>query len=160
VLRPFGLNIRQGFTDNLPLPDASASVVVCNNVLLIVPREKIAASLREIHRVARAGARIYLGEIPFAPQRDPVPPLKSRGELLSHLYRKNGLRTWAGMLRRMAWDQIRGVPFVLNPGTAISFWAPPEEFIAMAHANGLELVRYWKHSFPEGRNNYLFRKPQ
>jgi ubiquinone/menaquinone biosynthesis C-methylase UbiE len=159
VLRRVGLTARQGFTDALPIPDASASVVVCNNVLLIVPREKIPASLREIYRVSKPGARIFVGEIPFAAQQDPVPPVNSRGELLSHLYRNNGVRTWFGMMRRMAWQQLRGTSFVLNSGTAISFWAPADEFIAMGQAAGLQFVRYWRHSFPATRNNYLFRKP-
>jgi len=158
LLRRYGLNARQGLSDNLPLPDASASVVACNSVLLVVPKEKIAPSLREIYRIAKPGARIFIGEIPFIV---PPPPQQfaSRGELLSHLYRKDGLRAWLGMLRRMVWWQIVGARPVLNSGTAISFWATAEEFIAMARAAGLELFRYWQHDHPETRNNYLLRKP-
>lgn len=52
LLRPAGFRVRQGLTNQLPVGDASASVVVCNNVLLVVPREKIPASLREIYRIA------------------------------------------------------------------------------------------------------------
>jgi ubiquinone/menaquinone biosynthesis C-methylase UbiE len=159
VLRRFGLNARQGLTDQLPLADASASVVVCNNVLLIVPREKIPASLREMARVARPGARIFIGEIPFVETPDPMPKFKTRTELLSHLYRQHGLRTWFGMVRRMAWWQLTGAPPVVHAGTAVSFWAPAEEFIAMAQAAGLEFVDRWQHEKPNTRNDYLFRKP-
>ena len=158
LLRRFGINVKQGFTDQLPVPDASASVVVCNNVLLIVPREKIAASLREIYRVAKPGARVFLGEIPYVQTSDPTPQFNTHGELLAHLYRKHGLRTWFGMVRRMAWWQLTGAPPVVHPGTAVSFWAPPEEFIAMAEQAGLRLVRYWQLEHIETRNNYLFRK--
>jgi SAM-dependent methyltransferase len=35
VLRHFGLNVRQGYTDHLPVADETASVIVCNNVLLM-----------------------------------------------------------------------------------------------------------------------------
>jgi SAM-dependent methyltransferase len=59
VLRRIGLNAHQGLTNHLPVPDVCASVVVCNNVLLVVPREEIPASLREIHRIAKSGARIF-----------------------------------------------------------------------------------------------------
>lgn len=159
VLHRFGLNARQGFTDQLPLVDASASVVVCNNVLLIVPRERIPASLREIVRIAKPGARIFLGEIPFVQTPDPMPQFKTRAELLSHLYRERGLRTWFGMVRRLAWQQISGAPAVVYAGTAVSFWAPAEEFIAMVKTAGLELVAYWQHERPNTRNDYLFRKP-
>jgi hypothetical protein len=44
--------------------------------------------------------------------------------------------------------------------TAHSFFAPPEEFIGMASAAGMEHVRYWRHDYPNTRNNYLFRKPK
>jgi ubiquinone/menaquinone biosynthesis C-methylase UbiE len=101
--RRTGLNGKQEFTEQLPVPDESASVVVCNNVLLVVPRQKIAASLREIHRIAKPGARIFLGEIPFVETRDPTPQVTSRREMLSFLYRERGLRAWSGMLRRMAY---------------------------------------------------------
>jgi ubiquinone/menaquinone biosynthesis C-methylase UbiE len=57
VLRRAGLNVKQGVTEQLPVPNESASVVVCNNVLLVVPRQKIAASLREIHRIDTAACR-------------------------------------------------------------------------------------------------------
>lgn len=80
IVRRLGVDAHQGFTDSLPLDDESASVVVCNNVLLIVPREKIPASLREIYRVAKPGARVLIGEIPFEPgprpNRNSPPPEK------------------------------------------------------------------------------------
>jgi ubiquinone/menaquinone biosynthesis C-methylase UbiE len=158
LLLRFGLEARQAFTDKLPLPDQYASVIVCNNVLLVVPREKIPASLEEIHRIAKPGARIYLGEIPFLQPADPTPTFNTRCETLAYLYRKHGLRTWFGMLRRMTWWVLRGQPAVLRPGTAISFFAKPHEFIAMGQEAGLEFVRYWQHNDPDTRNNYLFRK--
>jgi ubiquinone/menaquinone biosynthesis C-methylase UbiE len=160
LLRRTGLNVRQGLTDRLPVPDASASVVVCNSVLLVVPREKIPASLREICRIAKPGARIFIGEIPFAEYIDPTPRFNTRRETLSYLYRKHGLRTWFGMLRRMAWEQITGKPVVIQAGTAISFFAPPEEFLSLAKDAGLEIVRYWQSDYPKTRNNYLLRKPE
>src|SRR5580704_11187852 len=158
VLRRSGLNVKQGFTDRLPLDDESASVVVYNNVLLVVPREKIPASLREIHRIAKPGARIFVGEIPFVPNPPPDPRFETKRETLSYLYRTHGLRTWFGMLRRMAYWTLTGEPAVIRDGTAISFYAPPEEFIPMAQAAGLQLVRYWQHDNPNTRNNYLLRK--
>jgi ubiquinone/menaquinone biosynthesis C-methylase UbiE len=158
LVRRTGVDVRQGLSDQLPLADASASVVVCNNVFLIVPREKIPASLREIARIAKPDARIYIGEIPFAQPNDPTPNFDTRRELLSYLYRKHGLRTWFGMFRRMIWWQITGKPPVILPGTAVSFFATPEEFTTMAEAAGLEAVRHWRHHDPDTRNNYLFRK--
>ena len=159
LVRKTGLDVRQAFSDDLPLPDESASVVVCNSVLLIIPREKIPVTLREMSRVAKPGARIFIGEIPFVPQKDPTPQFTSGREMLSYLYRKHGFRTWFGMLRRMAWWRLTGKPVVNTPGTAVSFYATAEEFIAMAKEAGLEIVQHWQHEDPSDRNNYLFRKP-
>ncbi|MGA8763835.1 MAG: class I SAM-dependent methyltransferase, partial [Candidatus Sulfotelmatobacter sp.] len=53
VLRRSGLEAKQGLADHLPLADECASVIVCNNVLLVVPRERVPASLSEIHRIAK-----------------------------------------------------------------------------------------------------------
>ena len=159
LVRKTGVDVRQGLTDHLPLPDESASVIVCNSVLLVVPRERIPASLGEIYRIAKPGARIFIGEIPFAEAKDPTPHFSRRREALSWMYRKRGLRTWFGMLRRMAWRQITGTPAVIRPGTSISFFAGPEEFAALTKTAGLEVVDYWQHVYPSNRNNYLLRKP-
>lgn len=158
LVRKTGVDVRQGLSDRLPLPDASASVVVCNGVLLIVPRENIAASLREIHRIAKPGARIFIGEIPFAEKADPTPQFKSRREVLDYAYRSGGVRAWIGMLRRMAWWALTGRPAIIRPGTAISFFASPEEFAALAKEAGLEVVRWWQHDKPNTRNNYLLQR--
>lgn len=156
--RQFGFNVKQGLTDQLPLPDQCASVIVCNSVLLVVPHERIPASLREMHRIAKPGARIYVGEIPFVKPPDPSPKFATRTEMLSFLYRQHGFRTWFGMFRRMAYWQLTGKPAVINSGTATSFWAVPKEFIALAEAAGLQTLRYWQHEDPNTRNNYLLRK--
>lgn len=160
LLRDAGLNARQGLSHQLPLPDKSASVVVCNNVLLVVPRERISASLREISRVARWDARIFIGEIPSGEQTDPTPHFSTRGELLSHLLHKQGVRAWLGMMRRMAWWQLTRQEVIVRPGTAVSFFATPEEFASLAYEAGLEVVRCWQCDHYKTRNNYLLRKLQ
>ena len=54
-----------------------------------------------------------------------------------------------------AWSSYNAIR--LEP---VSFWAAPEEFIALAEAAGLETVRYWRHEDPNTRNNYLLRKSE
>lgn len=53
LLRTAGLDVKQAHSDSLPLPDRSASVVVCNSVLHIVPAEQIPARLRELQSLRR-----------------------------------------------------------------------------------------------------------
>jgi ubiquinone/menaquinone biosynthesis C-methylase UbiE len=158
VVRRLGLKVLPGLTDKLPLADESASVVVCNSVLLVVPRDRIPASLREIHRIAKPRARVYLGEIPYVAGRGPEQQSKGAWETLSDLYRKHGFRTWLGMLRRMIYWKLTGRPMIIYDGAAISFHASPEEFIALAERAGLRLIRYWQHEWPNTRNNYLFSR--
>jgi ubiquinone/menaquinone biosynthesis C-methylase UbiE len=159
IVRGLGLPVRQGLTDQLPLPDESASVVVCNSVLLVVPREKIPGSLREIYRVGKPGARIYIGEIPLEPGPPPEPEFATARETLDYIYRKLGLRAWLGMLRRMLYWKLTGQPMVIRGGSRIAFWAQPAEFVRMAENAGLKLVRSWPHDdWPANRYNYLFRK--
>ncbi|MBI3474196.1 MAG: methyltransferase domain-containing protein [Acidobacteria bacterium] len=159
LVRRRGLEVRQGFTHSLPVADACASVVVCNNVLLVVPRERIPESLREIERIARPGARVYLGEIPFVPGPPPEPEFETVRETLTYLFGEYGTRAALGMARRMIFWKLTGKPMIIRSGSSVSFYAEPSEFVAMAEEAGLELVRYWPHDWPEGRFNYLFRKP-
>ncbi|HZQ20830.1 MAG TPA: class I SAM-dependent methyltransferase [Terriglobales bacterium] len=158
IVRRMGLDARQGLSHRLPLENACASVVVCNNVLLIVPREQILPSLREIYRIARPGARVYLGEIPFVPGPPPERHFDTARETLSHLYRTHGLRTALGMARKMAYCKLTGEPIVIRNGAGVSFYAAPEEFIPATASVGLSLVSYWLHEHWAGRNNYLFTK--
>jgi ubiquinone/menaquinone biosynthesis C-methylase UbiE len=158
LVRATGLNVQQAFSDQLPVPDASASALVCNSVLLIVPQEKVLPSLREMYRIAKPGARVFVGEIPFLPGPPLEPEFDSARETLAYLYRKHGFRAWLGMMRRMALWKITGERTVIHDGTQVSFYATAEEFIEMARAAGLELVRFWQHDHPKTRNNFLFTK--
>ncbi len=157
LLRQYGLSVKQGLTHALPLPSSSASVIVCNSVFLVVPPPQIPASLYEIYRVAKPGARIYIGEIPSAPGREPLPQFKRDRDLLLYLYRKQGLRASAGMLRRMVSCWMAHKPLIVRDGAFVSFFATSEEFISLAESSGFELIRYWSHGYM-GRNNYLFQK--
>lgn len=52
---------REGYADNLPLPDNFADVVISNGVLNLTPdKEK---TLKEWGRVLKPGGRLYIGDI-------------------------------------------------------------------------------------------------
>jgi 2-polyprenyl-3-methyl-5-hydroxy-6-metoxy-1,4-benzoquinol methylase len=159
LVRRLGCTVTQGLSHNLPIASGSASVVVCNNVLLVVPRTNIPGTLREIFRIAKPGARVFLGEIPFVPGSAPEPQFSNSRDTLAYLYRKHGLRAWFGMLRRIVLARLSGKPLVIHNGKTVAFYATPEEFIALSQEAGLQMVRYWQHEYPNTRYNYLFRKP-
>jgi hypothetical protein len=114
----------------------------------------------EIYRVAKPGARILIGEIPFEPGPPPEPEFATTRETIGYLYNQYGLRTALGMLRRMVFWKLRGHPITIRSGSQVSFYAQPEEVIALARAAGLEYVRHWRHEDPGNRYNYLFRKAE
>jgi len=159
LLRGLGLPVQQAVSHMLPVPTASASVVVCNNVLLIIPRTHIHPTLLEISRIAKPGARVFLGEIPTVAGPQAQPHFASECEALAYAYQKYGLRSWAGMLRRMARSKWTGKPLVIHDCSSVAFHAQADEFIAMVEKVGLSVVRYWQHEYVKTRNNYLFRKP-
>jgi 2-polyprenyl-3-methyl-5-hydroxy-6-metoxy-1,4-benzoquinol methylase len=159
LVREMGYSVTQALSHDLPIASASASVVVCNNVLLVVARARIPDTLREIFRIAKPGARVFLGEIPFIPGSVPEPQFSNTRDTLSYLYKKHGLRAWFGMLRRVVRSRLTGKPLIIHNGKSVSFYAKPEEFVAMVQAAGLQVVRYWQHEYPNTRYNYLFRKP-
>jgi hypothetical protein len=120
--------------------------------------EKVPPSLREMHRIARPGARIFVGEIPFVPGPPLEPQFDSSWQTLAFLYRKHGLRTCLGMARRIAYWKVSGKPTVIHDGSQISFHATTDEFLALARGAGLTPVRHWRHEHWETRNNFLFTK--
>jgi len=164
-VRALGLDVRQGLTDSIPLPDGFASVVVCNSVLLLVPEAKMANSLREIARICEQNARIWLGEIPRVEEDTGLPVHHSIPEMLWWLLRERGVRSFLGMCRRLLTGVQRG-PVLVNSQAAI-FFAAPEAFIGMAREAGLRIERHSPHQTldengrpcqHETRHDYLFRK--
>ena len=71
---------------------------------------------------------MFIGEIPFVGS-DPEPKFSDAWDTLSYLYHKHGLRTWFGMLRRMARCKLTGRPVIIHDGKSVSFYASPEAFI-------------------------------
>jgi SAM-dependent methyltransferase len=164
-LRALGLDVRQGLTHSIPLPDRFASVVVCNSVLLLVPEDNMAESLHEIARISQPNARIWLGEIPRVEEIAGVPKHESIPEMLWWLLRERGVRSFLGMCRRLVTGAQRG-PVLVNSYAAI-FSAQPAKFINMAAAAGLHIERDFPHqtlnqnrqsSSSATRHDYLFRK--
>ena len=141
ALRKLGLNVIQAYSNSLPLPDHSASVVTCNGVLHIVPPEQIPASLREIARISRNNARIWIGELPRFREPASIREFPSYQAMLWWLLRKRGLRTFLGMCRRI----LKGKQREPILRTAQSFWSDPDSFIQMASAAGLVVERHFPH---------------
>jgi hypothetical protein len=141
-----GLSVVTCEMQSLPFDPGSVSKVVCNAALMYLPGENdVKAALREIARIARPGATIWVGEIPEIDEYAYYGSYRgaSMSGLLWHILKHNGLRAFLGMVRRWARAVFGDERIVLN--SAGIFYAGPEEMVAMAESCGLRLKTYFRH---------------
>jgi ubiquinone/menaquinone biosynthesis C-methylase UbiE len=130
----------------LPLPSAMASKIVCNALLFYLPSEEdVASTLREIARIARPDATIWIGEVSEIDEYTHYRMYRgtSMPAFLWHLLTHNGLRAFLGMIKRWAKATFGKEQIVLN--SAGFFYAKPEKLISMAESAGLRLRTYFRH---------------
>jgi SAM-dependent methyltransferase len=136
---------------SLPFKSGIASKVVCNATLHYLASEsEVAAALREMARIARPGATVWVGEIPATDEYDQYGMYRgtSMTGLLLHVLRHNGIRSFFGMLRRWLKAVVGNQRIVLN--SAGIFWAEPDKMLALAESNGLRLKTYFRHKELDG----------
>ncbi len=130
----------------LPVESGSASRVVCNTTLLYLPSEDdVLAALREMSRISRSGAMIWVGEIPEIDEYAYFGMYRGNSMVayLWHLLRRNGLRSFLGMVRRWLKAVTGSEQIVLN--SAGLFFAGPEKMISLAKSGGLRLKTHFRH---------------
>jgi SAM-dependent methyltransferase len=163
-----GVNFLVGKAQRLPVQSESATKIVCNSVLLLLESEyEVREALREIARIARPGATVWVGEIPevdeFAQFR------MYRGTsivgLLWFLLINHGVRSFLGMCRRSVKAVLGKEQIVLN--SARLFYANPAKMIELGESCGLRFNSYSKHQEidqegkvvdSEYRYDYLFTR--
>ena len=151
-----GLSVVASRAQKLPLESGSASKVVCNGTLhYLVTDADVQAALREMARIARRGAMIWVGEVSEVDEfvRHGMYRGNSMLAYLWHLLRHNGVRTFLGMVRRWLKAMVGKEQIVLN--SAGLFYAPPEKFMAMAEASGLRLKTHFRHQDLDGAGNLV-----
>lgn len=130
----------------LPLESACANKIVCNAVLFYLPSEEsIAVALREMARIARPAATIFVGEIPQIDEYKHYGMYRgsSMFGFLWHLLTRNGVRSFLGMIR-LGFKAIFGKnQIVLNSAGMLHL--RPEEMIRLAERCGLKLRTYCRH---------------
>src|SRR5215469_10458176 len=97
-----GLPVKAGQAQSLPLESGSASKIVCNATLFYLPSDHdVQSALREMARIARPAATIWVGEIPEIDEYAYYGIYRgsSMFGLLRHIWKRNGLREFLGMIR-------------------------------------------------------------
>lgn len=140
-----GLVIRAGTFRSLPVESQTATKIVCNSVLAYLQFEaEVTTALREIARIARPGATIWIGEVLDIDEYEHYGMYSGNSmlALLWHLLTRNGFRSFLGMIRRWLKAVFGEEQIVLN--SARFFYATPKKMIALAESSGLRLKSYFR----------------
>jgi len=149
-----GATISKGLCQQVPLASASVDRIICNAVFMYLSSAgEVQNSIRELARIARPGARIWIGEIPVLNEFEQFGMYRGHSifGLLRHTLTMDGPRAFAGMLRRVGNSWIGRDQLVLN--SANLFHATPEQFLALAEGSGLQLESYGRHRELDRENN-------
>lgn len=141
-----GLSIKAGDATSLPMESGIATKIVCNAVLHYLPSESaVRAALCEIRRIAGTNATIWVGEIPEIDEYAHFGMYRGTSMMgfLWHVLRQNGIRSFAGMIRRWFNAVFGDERIVLN--SAGIFHATPERMNRMAEDSGLRLKTFFRH---------------
>lgn len=142
----------------LDLDSGIASWVVCNTTLIFLPRNEVDAALREMVRIARPGARIWLGEVPEVDEYAEYRMYRgtSMPAFVCYQFIHHGLRSGLGMCRRWVRALIGSEQIILN--SAGFFYATPERLISTAQSCGLRLETYFRHKDLDTQGNIVNSK--
>jgi ubiquinone/menaquinone biosynthesis C-methylase UbiE len=144
---------------SIPLNSGSASKIVCNAMLFYLPSEgDIQAAMREMARIARPGATIWIGEMPEIDEYAHYGMYRGTSmlALMRHLMKHNGLRAVAGMIRRWLEAVMGSEQIILNSAGMLS--VGPEKMLQLAESSGLKLKSYFRHKEPDGNGQVVDSK--
>ena len=144
VQRHLGSNqiaVMIGRADATGLSDGFADKIVCNGVLLIVP--DLERALREIARISKNGALIYVGEIPKVNELAGKTYGNSIIKWLYFVLRTQGFAAFGWRLRQTLHGVFSKDPFIIAPKN-INF-VEPAVLTAMAERCGLRLIEWFPH---------------
>lgn len=164
------LKFIRSLASQIELPDRLADRVVCNSVFHFLPtRQHMLDAIREFARIAKPGARVFIGEVPFL---DEQLALKGHSTLLRRLLGKlkYNLRAPPRDLAQRALGYLRarlskGELFIIHPKKTIYLEAG--ELTAFAATVGLDLIFQRRHVTldsagnqveSQSRMDYLFGK--
>ena len=134
------------------LADACADVVVCNGVVVVAP--PLDAALRELARIAKPGAKVFVGEVPDEPYETRRPNVL---RVIASNFKHQGLRAGFGVIRYLLGAAIAGRWKDLTAKQAV--WIKPEEFAPLARACGFSSVKHWQHLQLDPAGNVVPTKP-
>jgi cyclopropane fatty-acyl-phospholipid synthase-like methyltransferase len=159
------IDVRRGLVQRTDLETAMADKIVCNGVILLLVEQEVDAALREIARVSKPGALIFLGEVPTKNEFEG----KSYGDSIIRwlwwVLTNEGVSAFVRRLRQVLRALSSDELFIIYPKTC--FHEPRDKFVERAKRAGLTLEASFPHlerhdgnRVQESRTrvDYLFRK--
>lgn len=151
----------------LPFSDGMFDKVVISDVISYMENEEeVKKSLAEVKRVAKIGARVFIGDVPFVDEHKLPRNRKTVVEWLRRKIREGGVRELISSARLQAVRAVRrlfNLEPVLIPSMHGLFFSE-EDFLAMCRANCLEGVTMRTETIQgisDTRNDYIleYTKP-
>jgi ubiquinone/menaquinone biosynthesis C-methylase UbiE len=136
----------------LPLPGGCADYVICNSVLHIAP--PLDGALRELSRIAKTGAIVFVGEMPCALLK--WAPQRSWTRVLSSNLKHHGLAAALGVAAYLVSAATSGQ--WIKRTAKSNFFIEPAEFIRSAAAAGLDVTEQRPHVWPNRMDYLLVRR--
>ena len=159
------VNIKQGLSVETGLQCASVDRVVCNGVLIALSSsDEVKNSLREISRISKPGAQIYIGELPFRNEMEGKNYGNSISKWLFWVWKKQGTLAFFKRSTEVLRAIFSEKPFIIADKK--HFFVEEDVFIEWALAYGFKLISCERSKTlinnqgcdSTSRNDYLFEK--
>ena len=138
------ISIQVGRLGATGLPDGLADVVVSNSTFILLPgREAAIAALRDIHRIAKLGATVFIGEVPDKDELADRTYGNSITAWLVWTYRHRGGKAFIAAGRQVLRAAFTREPFIIRPKSVLSF--DPQDFRDLMQAEGLRVLAFGRH---------------
>lgn len=137
------VTIEKGVAHETGLKSASADKVVCNGVFLLLDEGQVDGALKEIRRIAKKNAMVFIGEIP---QVDEFADRRYGDSVIRWLYWvwcAQGPRAFVERLAQVIRAVLGGESLIISPKA--QFFESPQAFTERARAHGLRPVSHWQH---------------
>lgn len=136
------INVQIGKADKLDLPNKFADIVILSGVIILLDRDTVLECLKEIGRIAKNQAWIYIGDVPELDEMQKIEYGDSIVDYLLFLYHENGLTRVFKELLKLGRAMLGLDNYVIKPKKI--FHISPNDFIKLCETKGFHVVEHGK----------------
>ena len=151
------VEIKKGFSDSLPLSENTADLVIINGVIVILEnKEEVFRTIKEIKRICKKGAFIFLGEVPFIDEMKDIKYGDSIYLWLKHILVNYGLKLFIKKVIYLIKCLFTEEVLMITPKKVIFFQV--EEFVKVLDEFGFKVIKSFPHNEIDSNGNKLESK--